>query len=85
MPIVWAEEWMRATGGSLRRDAWEFLIEVAVHAPGQRCCGASLAGRLNGLLWSFKTTKAWWFKPEPTPGFLETAPRKDRHAKLSVA
>lgn len=25
---------MRATGGSLRRDALEFLTEVAVHAPG---------------------------------------------------
>jgi hypothetical protein len=34
MPIEWAEEWMRATGGSLRRDAREFLTEVAVHAPG---------------------------------------------------
>jgi hypothetical protein len=33
MPIEWADEWMQATGGSLRRDAREFLTEVAVHAP----------------------------------------------------
>src|SRR5262245_27840544 len=34
MPIEWGDEWMRATGGSLRGDALEFLTEVAVHAPG---------------------------------------------------
>ena len=34
MPIEWADEWLRATGGSLSRDALEFLTEVAVHAHG---------------------------------------------------
>jgi hypothetical protein len=33
MPSEWAEEWMRATGGSLSREALELLTEVAVHAP----------------------------------------------------
>jgi hypothetical protein len=34
MPIEWADEWMRATGAPLSRDALEFLTELAVHAPG---------------------------------------------------
>jgi hypothetical protein len=34
MLIEWAEEWMQATGGSLSRDAREFLTEVAIHAHG---------------------------------------------------
>src|SRR5262245_40528910 len=34
MPIEWVDEWMQATGGSLRGDALDFLTEVAVHAPG---------------------------------------------------